>query len=97
VRPKLQNVLAAFFASLLMVPAAVRGQERTVLVETGSSMPEPLYKNWIDAYHKQQPSIDIRYMAPGTAERERNILAGSGDFGGGDAPIRIASSALRKI
>jgi phosphate transport system substrate-binding protein len=71
-----------------MVPdTAVRGQERTVLVETGSSMPEPLYKNWIDAYRKQQPSIDIRYMAVGTAESARNILAGSGDFGGGDAPI----------
>src|SRR5258708_37620419 len=50
-------------------------------------MPEPLYKNWIDEFHKQQPSTDIRYMAMGTAESARNILAGSGDFGGGDAPI----------
>jgi phosphate transport system substrate-binding protein len=58
-----------------------------VLVETGSSMPEPLYKNWIDAFHKQQPSTEIRYMAVGSAESARNILAGSGDFGGGDAPI----------
>ena len=58
-----------------------------MLVQTGSSMPEPLYKNWIDAYHKQQPSTDIRYMAVGTAESTRNILAGSGDLGGGDAPI----------
>ena len=58
-----------------------------VLVETGSSMPEPLYKSWIDAYHKQQPLTDIRYMTPGTSESARNVLAGSGDFGGGDAPI----------
>jgi phosphate transport system substrate-binding protein len=72
---------------LLLLPAAVRGQEKIVLVETGSSMPEPLYKNWIDEFHKQQPSTDIRYMATGTGESARNVLAGSGDLGGGDAPI----------
>src|SRR4029077_143978 len=35
-------------------------------------------------------STDIRYMATGTAESARNILAGSGDFGGGDAAHRVA-------
>src|SRR5258708_26820279 len=50
-------------------------------------MPEPLYKNWIDEFQQQQPSTEIRYMVTGTAESARNILAGSGDFGGGDAPI----------
>lgn len=75
------------FGWALFLPAAGRGQEKIVLVETGSSMPEPLYKDWIDEFHQQQPSTDIRYMATGTAESARNILAGSGDFGGGDAPI----------
>jgi len=50
-------------------------------------MPEPLYKEWNDEFHKQQPSTEIRYMATGTGESARNILAGSGDLGGGDAPI----------
>jgi phosphate transport system substrate-binding protein len=59
-----------------------------VLVQTGSSMPEPLYKIWIDAYHKETPSTEIRYMAVGSAESARNILAGSGDLGGGDAPVQ---------
>lgn len=86
-RSKLPEYLAAFFVLFLLLPAAVRGQQNMVLVETGSSMPEPLYKNWIDAFHKQQPSTEIRYMAVGSAESARNILAGSGDFGGGDAPI----------
>ena len=58
-----------------------------VLVQTGSSMPEPLYKSWIDAYHKETVSTEIRYMPVGSAESARNILAGSGDLGGGDAPI----------
>jgi phosphate transport system substrate-binding protein len=79
--------LTVFLGWILLFGAAARGQEKTVLVETGSSMPEPLYKIWIDEFHKQQPSTDIRYMATGTAESARNILAGSGDLGGGDAPI----------
>src|SRR5258708_38069263 len=50
-------------------------------------MPEQNYKNWIDEFQQQQPSTEIRYIVTGTAESARNILAGSGDFGGGDAPI----------
>src|SRR5262245_66166421 len=50
-------------------------------------MPEPLYKTWSDAYHKESAATQIRYMAVGSAESARNILAGSGDLGGGDAPI----------
>ena len=86
-RSNLKTLLTPLFASVVLLPVGARGQEKIVLVETGSSMPEPLYKNWIDAFHKQQPSTEIRYMAVGSAESARNILAGSGDFGGGDAPI----------
>jgi phosphate transport system substrate-binding protein len=87
VRPKQNQILTAIFVLILFLPAAAPAQERTVLVETGSGMPEPLYKNWIQEFHKQQPATDIRYMPVGTAESARNVLAGTGDFGGGDAPI----------
>ena len=85
--PNLKKSLIALFVSVVLLSVGARGQEKIVLVETGSSMPEPLYKSWIEAYRKQQPSTEIRYMAVGTAESSRNVLAGSGDFGGGDAPI----------
>jgi len=87
VRTRSCKFFTVFLSWTLFHLAAARGQERIVLVETGSSMPEPLYKSWIDEFHQQRPSTDIRYMATGTAESARNILAGSGDFGGGDAPI----------
>jgi phosphate transport system substrate-binding protein len=87
VRSRLRRFLTILIAAIALFPAVLPGQEKIVLVETGSSMPEPLYKNWIEEFHKQQPSTDIRYMAVGTAESARNILAGSGDIGGGDAPI----------
>jgi phosphate transport system substrate-binding protein len=82
-----ESILAASIVSFFLLPAATSAQERTVLVQTGSSMPEPIYKNWIAEYHKQHPDTDIRYMASGTGESARTVLAGSADFGGGDAPI----------
>ena len=84
---KLQRFVAAGVVLVSLSPGGVLGQERMVLVETGSSMPEPLYELWNDAYRKQDASTVIRYMAVGSAESARNVLAGTGDFGGGDAPI----------
>jgi phosphate transport system substrate-binding protein len=75
---------------LLLIPgliAGVDGQQSTTLVATGSSLPEPLYVAWGDAYHKSNPSVQVRYLPQGTGESGQNILAGVGDMGGGDAPI----------
>src|SRR5258708_22919373 len=63
-----------------------RAQTAVTLVATGSSLPEPLYVAWGDAYHAQHPETQLRYLAEGTSESARKILAGVGDLGGGDAP-----------
>jgi phosphate transport system substrate-binding protein len=70
----------------LEVPSTI-GQDRLTLVATGSSLPEPLYVGWADDYHKQNPLVMIRYLPQGTGESAQDILSGSGDLGGGDAPI----------
>ncbi|HEY2821367.1 MAG TPA: phosphate ABC transporter substrate-binding protein PstS [Candidatus Acidoferrum sp.] len=71
---------------ILEVPSTI-GQDRLTLVATGSSLPEPLYVGWADEYHKRFPLVLIRYLPQGTGESAQDILAGSGDLGGGDAPI----------
>jgi len=75
------------------------GQDVIVLVATGSSLPEPLYLAWGDEYHKTQTAVQLRYLAEGTAESAARILAGTGDFGGGEAPIpeKQLSTAKQKI
>jgi phosphate transport system substrate-binding protein len=70
----------------LDVPSTI-GQERLTLVATGSSLPEPLYIGWADQYRKVNPAVVVRYLPQGTGESGQSILAGSGDLGGGDAPI----------
>ncbi|MCU1239835.1 MAG: Phosphate transporter substrate-binding protein PstS [Candidatus Acidoferrum typicum] len=72
--------------SIAGVPVAGQGQTPVTLVATGSSLPEPLYVAWGDAYHAQHPETQLRYLPEGTSESARKILAGVGDLGGGDAP-----------
>jgi phosphate transport system substrate-binding protein len=72
---------------LFSCPPRGASQASITLVATGSSLPEPLYVLWGQEYHKQHPEIQLRYLPEGTGESANRILSGSGDFGGGDAPI----------
>jgi phosphate transport system substrate-binding protein len=83
VRTTVCFLLAASTAAVL---AAGQAPTSVTLVATGSSLPEPLYVAWGDAYHAQHPETQFRYLAEGTSESARKILAGVGDLGGGDAP-----------
>jgi phosphate transport system substrate-binding protein len=73
--------------SLTLFPADSLAQTQMVLVTTGSTMPEPLYVVWGDEYHKLHPETQVRYLPVGTSESAKDVLSGSGDLGGGDAPI----------
>ena len=87
-RRRILHVLAvSFFACMPVFIENSFGQNVITLVATGSSLPEPLYVAWGDEFHKTQPEVQLRYLAEGTAESTARILAGTGDFGGGEAPI----------
>jgi phosphate transport system substrate-binding protein len=73
--------------SLTILSADSLAQTQMVLVTTGSTMPEPLYLVWGDEYHKLHSETQVRYLPVGTSESAKNILSGTGDLGGGDAPI----------
>jgi phosphate transport system substrate-binding protein len=82
------RLLSLSLAALLASPFAItQAQSSITLVATGSSLPEPLYVAWGDAYHAQHPATQLRYLPEGTGESARKIVAGVGDLGGGDAPI----------
>jgi phosphate transport system substrate-binding protein len=83
----LKAICVVFLTLAILMPVATDGQASTVLVVTGSSMPEPLYLLWNDEFHKQQPSVQVRYLPEGSVAGATRVLTGTGDFGGGDAPI----------
>jgi phosphate transport system substrate-binding protein len=87
VRRFVRSIYALFLGVAVLLPVYTDGQAATVLVVTGSSMPEPLYLLWNDEYHKQQPQVQVRYLPEGSGAGATRVLNGTGDFGGGDAPI----------
>ena len=87
-RAQFVRTTVCFFLAISVAGALAAGQEQTpvTLVATGSSLPEPLYIAWGDAYHALHPETQLRHLPEGTTESARKILAGVGDLGGGDAP-----------
>lgn len=81
------RAVCATLVAVVFLPVAGNGQTSTVLVATGSSMPEPLYLLWNDEYHKYEPAVQLRYLPEGSAAGATRALTGAGDFAGGDAPI----------
>ena len=84
---RISSIVVVLTLATALIPVASNGQDTTVLVVTGSSMPEPLYLTWNDEYHKQQPNVKLRYLPEGSGAGASRVLTGTGDFAGGDAPI----------
>lgn len=78
--------IAMALAMIASVPGAY-SQNAITLVATGSSLPEPLYTAWADKFHAEHPGTQLRYLAVGSEESAQKIVSGTGDIGGGDAPI----------
>jgi phosphate transport system substrate-binding protein len=80
-------VCLVFCILTVLLSSAAVAQDVMMLVGTGSSLPAPLYHSWAEEFSKQHKTIRIRYLPIGTGDSVLKILTGSGDFGGGDAPI----------
>jgi phosphate transport system substrate-binding protein len=79
-------LLAGLAWLALSLPPAL-GQDRVVLVGSGSSVPAPLYAKWAQEYGKRHPAVQVKYLPIGTSAGIKQIAHGSGDFGAGEAPL----------
>jgi phosphate transport system substrate-binding protein len=68
-------------------PAEGGGQ---ALQGAGATFPAPLYKQWIAAYKKVEPSTSVKYAVIGSGEGTTRFLADTVDFGASDAALSDA-------
>ena len=53
----------------------------------GATFPAPLYKKWLEEYHKQHSGVQVSYDAVGSGEGTKRFMAGAVDFGASDAAM----------
>jgi len=76
---------------------AALGQDKIVLVGSGSNVPLHLYQAWIDEFNKKDPGLQVQYLALGTSQSIKQISEGSGDFGGGEVPLTSEQMRGHKV
>src|SRR5258707_13928158 len=57
------------------------------LMESGPSLPTPLYSHWIEEYNKLSAGVQVSYASPGTVKGIEDISRGVGDFAAGEVPM----------
>jgi phosphate transport system substrate-binding protein len=60
------------------------GQERLVIVGSGSNLPIHLYQSWINRFNAGNRRIQVQYLPLGSSESIRQVSSGIGDFGAGE-------------
>jgi phosphate transport system substrate-binding protein len=88
----LRAVLMALVAVLTAAMPAL-AQDRgsasrpEILQGAGATFPAPLYKKWIGAYRRLDPTTHIEYKDVGSGEGIKRFLEGEVDFGATDAAL----------
>lgn len=59
----------------------------------GATFPAPLYKKWLEEYHKRRPEAVLSYDVIGSGEGTKQFMAGAVDFGASDAAMSDAQIA----
>jgi len=53
----------------------------------GATFPYPIYSKWFDEYAKVDPSVRFNYQSIGSGGGQKQITAGTVDFGASDGPM----------
>ena len=90
--------------SAVLIAVAGYGQVGRVSAQllingAGATFPAPLYQKWTFEYRKVDSGVQINYQSIGSGGGQKQILAGTVDFGASDGPMSDASlsSAPGKI
>jgi phosphate transport system substrate-binding protein len=53
----------------------------------GATFLAPLYKKWLEEYHKRYPQVLVSYDPIGSGEGTKKFMAGAVDFGASEAAM----------
>ena len=97
--PKMMRKFTGKIAVLAAIAAiAGCGQQQPASAQmlingAGATFPNPIYQKWTSEYRKVDPTVQINYQSIGSGGGQKQILAGTVDFGASDGPMSDESLA----
>lgn len=92
---------AAFgFAVVCMVALSAKptvGQTTTQVNGSGATFPQPLYLDWATIYQNVDAGVNINYTGGGSSKGKADIISGTVDFAGSDAPLTDAEAVKASL
>ncbi len=64
---------------------------------SGATFPQPLYETWAFGYAKVDPTAKVNYSGGGSGQGKKDIIAGTVDFAGTDAPLSDGEANQRSM
>src|SRR5581483_1731542 len=89
--------VGALLATALLASACGNSENKPagklLINGAGATFPAPIYQKWTSEYEKVDPSVQFNYQAIGSGGGQKQILAGTVDFGASDGPMSDADLA----
>jgi len=91
---KLTGKIAVLTGMLIFTACSPTQVPAQMLINgAGATFPNPIYQKWFAEYAKVDPSVRFNYQSIGSGGGQKQILAGTVDFGASDGPMSDASLA----
>jgi len=91
---KLTGKIAVLTVMLIFTACSPTQVPAQMLINgAGATFPNPIYQKWFAEYAKVDPSVRFNYQSIGSGGGQKQILAGTVDFGASDGPMSDASLA----
>ncbi|MGD1084099.1 MAG: phosphate ABC transporter substrate-binding protein PstS [Verrucomicrobiota bacterium] len=78
---------ALLLGAALLAGCGQKSSSQLLINGAGATFPYPLYSKWFDEYSKVDTSVSFNYQSIGSGGGQRQILAGTVDFGASDGPM----------
>jgi phosphate transport system substrate-binding protein len=102
-KPVVTSLLAVALMAVASTPgvpalAAPQSAGSIQLSGSGATFPQPLYEEWAYIFSNNvDTTVTINYSGGGSGQGKKDILAGTVDFAGSDAPLTNEEAAQKPL
>jgi len=83
----MKKLVFSIFGCVALLAMHTGAYAQMLINGAGATFPYPIYSKWFDEYAKVDPSVRFNYQSIGSGGGQKQITAGTVDFGASDGPM----------